>query len=450
MKYILIIFLLIGCNKQDYLNENLVSELKVPATLEDLELLLENSAVLNDAPGMGDASADDYYLSYTSWNILAPKDRNTYIWAKDIYMGAGNIPDWDNPYKAILHCNIALRSLNKIGKNSGNEIKWKRLKGSVLFLRSFAFYHLSQIFILPYDSHTAATDLGLPLRLTDNVQEKSVRSTVQQTYDQVIVDLKEARTLLPVQVDGTHPNRPTLPAVFALLSKVYLSMRRYEEAGDYADSCLQLHNQLLDYNNLNAGITPPFNTVNPEILFYSHVSTNSNLLSGISRGTNIDSALYQYYDSTDLRRSLYFITRNNGSINIRSSYAGVFPFSGLATDEMYLARAECRARTGKIAEALADVNALLANRYTKNTFVPFTDTTADELLLLIFNERRKELPFRNCRFTDLRRFNKEGREIMLTRVLNEQTFQLQPNSGRYVLPIPPDVIALSGIQQNER
>jgi len=73
-----------------------------------------------------------------------------------------------------------------------------------------------------------------------------------------------------------------------------------------------------------------------------------------------------------------------------------------------------------------------------------------EALDTILVERRKELAFRGLRWSDLRRLNKEGWGIMLNRNLNGVPYTLPPNSELYTLPIPPDVIQLSGIMQNPR
>lgn len=440
-----------GCNKNGYLDENPASDLQVPGNLEALQSLLDNNFVLNEAPGMGDASSDNHYLPYSTWISLSAKDRNTYIWASDIFMGAIDIPDWNKPFEQVFYCNVVLKALDKIAKNAANEVKWNNIKGTALFLRSFAFYNLSQLFTLPYDTVTAQTDMGLPLRLNVNMLDKSVRSTVQETYDQVISDLTEAKSLLSVKTDATHLNRPAKHAVFALISKVYLTMYKYEAAGAYADSCLSLHNKLLDYNAVDTASAFPFKINNPEIIFYSQVSSNNNFYALVSRGTIIDSLLYRSYDSNDLRHLLYYSIAGNGAAFIGSSYTGtIFPFSGLASDEIFFIRAECLARAGKIAEALDDLNLVLVNRYRKNTFIPLTGSTVNEVLQLILRERRKELPFRNTRWTDLRRLNKEGHNIRLTRIINGEKFELAPNHFRYALPIPPDVIALSGMTQNPR
>jgi hypothetical protein len=128
----------------------------------------------------------------------------------------------------------------------------------------------------------------------------------------------------------------------------------------------------------------------------------------------------------------------------------VFSFQGLATDEVYLTRAESYARDSDIVSALNDLNALLKSRWKKGSFNPFTATTASQALQLILTERRKELPFRGIRWMDIKRLNKEGAQIKLQRELNGITYEILPNGSRYVFPIPPDVIALSGMPQNSR
>ena len=55
----------------------------------------------------------------------------------------------------------------------------------------------------------------------------------------------------------------------------------------------------------------------------------------------------------------------------KGSYNGtLFAFTGLATDEIFLVRAECRARTGDINGAMDDLNRLLQQRWKTGTFVP--------------------------------------------------------------------------------
>ena len=99
---------------------------------------------------------------------------------------------------------------------------------------------------------------------------------------------------------------------------------------------------------------------------------------------------------------------------------------------------------------MQDLNALLTSRFKQGTFQPYNATNPQDALQLILEERRKELVCRGLRFTDLRRLNKEGAGIMLSRVVNSKTYQLAPNDLRYTLPIPNDAIEGSLIVQNPR
>ena len=49
---------------------------------------------------------------------------------------------------------------------------------------------------------------------------------------------------------------------------------------------------------------------------------------------------------------------------------------------------------------------------------------------------------------DVKRLNKEGAGISLTRTVNGKSYSLSPNSSGFVLPIPELVIEASGMPQN--
>src|SRR3546814_18218946 len=86
------------------------------------------------------------------------------------------------------------------------------------------------------------------------------------------------------------------------------------------------------------------------------------------------------------------LKNEDGTMSFRGSYhQSSVPFSGLATAEVYLIRAECYARTGNVAAAMEDVNTLLEKRWKAGTYFPFSAHTAEEALSLLLNERRTEL-----------------------------------------------------------
>ncbi|HEY0175975.1 MAG TPA: RagB/SusD family nutrient uptake outer membrane protein [Pedobacter sp.] len=438
-----------SCNK--YLDAKPDKSLATISTLDDAQSLLNSDLMYQLDLGIGEASADNFYVTYTDYQSLLSNpvfiyNARQYTWEKvNLFSPGGN--DWSNCYGShIYRTNTVLDNLPKIDRNS-DRTRWDNVKGMALFFRARNYLHMAYTWIQAYDPATAKTDLGLPLRLNADFNEKSVRSSIENTYGQIINDLTAAIPLLPVQ--AVHPVSPSKPGAYALLAETYLSMRKYKEAGLYADSCLRLYNKLMDFNDtkiINPTAAYPIPRFNAEVLVESVMNTPGSLQDVRCK---IDSVLYQSYDDNDLRKTIFFTKNTDNSYRFRGSYEqGLNLFSGLATDEMYLIRAEASARAGNSDAAMNDLNTLLITRWKTGTFVRFTATDANDALQKVLTERRKELLMRGLRWPDLKRFNKDGANITLKRVLNGQIYTLPPNDPGYAIEFPEDVIALSGMQQN--
>jgi len=446
MKYIIALLWTVTCfcSCKKYLDEKTNKKLVIPVSLQDAQSLLDSYGLMNNSyPSIGCQSDDDYYLQDNFINTLNNVNYGNYTWAKDVI----NTADWGYLYQMILFTNVALETLNNVAVVSSNFEDWKRVYGSALFFRASAFYQLAQYYAVPYDQHTSSADAGIPLRLNSDINEKSVRSSLSETYDRIISDLKQASALLPVT--SSIVSRPSKAAAFAALARTYLAMEDYLHAGQYADSCLQLSNILIDYNTLNAAASQPFSKFNPEVIVAATMMTFPQLYVNNLR---VDSLLYPSYGVNDLRRTLFFQSNGTGTFGFKGSYDGSSNlFNGIATDEVYLIRSECRVRAGDVNGALSDLNTMLIKRYKAGTFIPVTATTPDDGLIKILNERRKELVFRGSRWFDLRRLNKDPRFAKtLSRKINGQLFTLAPNDPRYTEYIPLDVIAITGMEQNNR
>lgn len=427
-----------------------------PSTLADYQAILDNNYWMNNAfPRGGALGADNYYLSDNQFNSVSQHERNSYIFASDIYTGEVG-QDWNDAYRVVEFANIVLDGLSNLAANESNRADFNNIKGSAYFFRAFAYYMLSQIYCASYDVATDNSGLGLVLRTSSDVNQPSVRSTVTETYDFMINDIMQAIELLPGY--SPYQTRPTRPAANALLAKVYLSMENYAEAYSYANNCLAEFNTLLDYNSdlisLNSTFRFPVMPGNPEILFFAQQIGSNPLFTGGFGVGNIDTLLYASYHENDLRKALYYGDNGSGLIKLIGTYSGDFyTFCGIATNEVLLIRAECAARLGNPSGAITDLNTLLTNRYNQGTYQPFdTNLEAENALCVVLDERRKELAFTGqLRWEDLRRLNKDERFAKtIYRIINGTTYSLPPNDKRYVYPIPDDEIALSGIQQNER
>ncbi|OOQ59994.1 RagB/SusD family nutrient uptake outer membrane protein [Mucilaginibacter pedocola] len=442
--------LLLSC-KKDFLDTKPNKALLVPETLADLRALLDNAQVFNQSPALFNNADGDTWVNDAGFNgYFLEQERGSYTWAADIF-GTEAAGDWNVPYQQVFYANIVLEGLDKLPADTAGAAERNAVRGTALFHRAFALYNLAQEFTLPYNPGTANTDPGIPIRLNSDVNEKVGRGSVAGTYRQILQDLLKARMFLPATVN--YKTRPGTAAAFAMLARVYLSMSDYGHAGSYADSCLQLSPALLNYNSYSTTATRPFPRALPnsnnEVLFYS--TALSYTFTGSASPTVADSLLYRSYADNDLRKVLFFRTLSPG-FKFKGNYAGIIAyFSGIATDEMYLTRAECLAREGKKDAAMAGLNTLLSTRWRPGTYVPYSAATADEALALILNERRKELTARGTRWADLRRLNSDARfAVMLTRKVRGNTYTLEPGSKRYAYPIPKEEVQLSGIAQNER
>ncbi|MEN5232891.1 RagB/SusD family nutrient uptake outer membrane protein [Sphingobacterium faecium] len=464
---IVLLLLLSSCNK-GFLDQKPNLSQGVPSTLDDCQAILDDyqrmNASYSDHP---EAAADNYYMSDDNYNYLqdvnnSPENKYNYSW----HPIGEHVGAWLTSYQVVYSANLVLSTLNKIAPFEAN---YQSVKGSALFFRAFAFYHLAQMFCKPYITATASTDQGIPLRLTPDLYELSTRGTVQQVYNRILEDLKESLALLP---DGVSvKSRPSKTAAYAMLARTYLAMQDYSNAGKMSDESLKLQNTLIDYNASSP--TPTSITVSSDPSAASFMRFNAEVIfqAVTAYGTmeqyivQIPSSLYDTYSVDDRRKSVFFksdvdwMGNPTGIYRYRGNYDGAhsnahspYLFVGLATDEMYLIRAESNARAGNTALAMADLNTLLAKRM-EPPYINRTATSANDALVQILTERRKELIFRTIRWTDLRRLNQDPQfAVTLHRDMNTIPYiPLEPNDLRYTFLIPTrEVIRLTGIEQNPR
>lgn len=464
MKYIYILCFIgftgiLGCKKTEFLDKKPSTNLILPTTLADFQALLDYTEIFNRTGALAQLASDDYVVaSFASYqSAITATERNSYIWADDIYGGETSLVNWNNLYTQVYYANGVLDGLNKSSESTSD--KGQYLKGWALFARAYAFYDLTRNYCKAYQASSANNDLGIPLRLKPAIDYTLQRSTLQQTFDQIIGDLLIAENLLPAQRPSANLNRPSKVAVYALLSRIYLDMRNYQQSELYADKSLGLYSTIIDYNTIPKTSAFPFSVTNDELIYNTSASGayNFNITNAVS-GTRISPDLIALYSANDLRLLHYFTRQTDNSYVKKFGYNGLnlYPFTGLATDEQYLIKAECLARRGEIVQSMDKLNQLIIKRWNSNATVPsepyvnIVANNKEEALTMILLERRKELVWRGLRWFDLKRLNKENFAITITRTLNGVTYTLPPNDTKYIFPIPDDEVLLSGLQQNIR
>lgn len=450
MKYLFVsfaLFIMLAACSKSYLEENPSNQFATPDDLERLKSLLTNDLLMGETPVLGEESADDHYLTSDSYKNLPQQDKNVYTWQPDLFLGKTNIPDYNIPYAQVFTCNMVLEGLDKVNPGIYQK-KWNETKGYALFMRSYAYFNLAQVFADAYDSVSAPYTLGISLPHSTDISVIPERASLKQTFDQIITDLHTALSLVPRS--ATTRNLPARPAIFALLARVNLAKRDYTMAYAMADSCIRLRDSLLDFNTINTNLKFPIEADNKEILYPSRLSSYTNVILG-RMNCLVDSILYKTYSDDDLRKVIFFMTNTSGQAIFKNNGTGKgFAFSGLSIGEMYLIRAECAARLDNLQKAIDDINELLEKRYKTGTFNKYAATTYQDVMAIILRERRKELVFRGLRWPDIKRLNKEEAGIILTRFIYGRTIQLLPKSNLYILPVPDDALIGGTIKQNIR
>ena len=254
--------------------EEYSQDLTYAKTAADLDEILIGDGYMkvpeNNA-GIGLGSSDGYYFPWLhvmddditqintggTWiGTVFTEFANFYLWSEYPYTREGEEvedSDWKRLYKHISAVNVIL---SKTEEMHDQPEKLERIKGECYFLRGMYYFYLANIYAKPYAKASAATDLGVPVKTTEYIEDVYFkRNTLQETYARVIEDLTEATRLLKGKEHKTV-YRAGFYAAHALLSRVYLYMEEYEKVLASTDTVLQGGYTLLDYNQRLALVVP--------------------------------------------------------------------------------------------------------------------------------------------------------------------------------------------------
>lgn len=421
----------------------------IPEKCEDYEKLLNYAQLMKASDSYPNFMTDDVFLPYDDdltggYVSLELPDQRLYTFDSEVFGDGESDGLWEYSYNRIYTYNVIIQEV--MGSTQATEDHKKQVRAEALMGRAFEYLTLVNAYGKHYDPATAATDPGVPLMLDEDINKTNLqRASVQAVYDQIKKDLDEAAFDLPER-PVLNAFRASKPVGYGMLARMYLYMGNYEKALENAKISLE-HNsalqsilpyEVVDVNKWIGRINVPDRANNPENIYIRLAPYTFGLSSSVYGSED----LIKLYDKEkDMRYLLYFTRYIDG---VDSDYDFWAPFlytnMAMATPEIYLIAAECEARIGKIENAMKYINTLRDNRIKDN--VALTASTKQEALKLVLEERRRELTFVGCtRLIDLKRLNREP-EFAKTIIheVDGVEYKLEPNSPKYILPIPPTVL----------
>ncbi len=450
------LLILSSCN-DSFLNIRHDVSIQNPSTLMDYQALLDGAGKMNlGSPGvLGHLGSDDFIVSndnaWISYGTISAYQQRAYVWDDMIFDTDDVDLDWNSAYSRIMTANMVLDGLDKMPVAERDSKEGRTVASAAKFYRALTYFQLAQIYCPYYEKDASdGQGLGLPLRKEADVTIPSTRSSLKETYAFMLSDLQDCIGNLPAEASSKF--RPDEQALYALMARVFLQIKDYPNAYEYADRALAMGVELLDFNTVDAGKVYPFpmdyGTTNGEVLFFS----SSFMVTMLNRARmQVSPELLALYGEGDLRKEVFYTQGTAGNLYFRGSYYGELPFFvGLGAAELYLVKAECLARDREYSQALELLDELRRYRFKEEEFIELAMPNGD-VLRYVLDERRREMAFKGLRWSDLRRLNTESQWTkQIVRTIGAENYILEPNSNKYTWPIPQNVIDMTGMAQNPR
>ena len=198
-KYCILAFMatlfLVGCNS--YLDVK-PKGFTIPELLNDYQLLINDLSLIRASPAYPDYLSDHVQAGdpvdvnkSTSFESLPTVKKRLYMFEHGAIFEDGQYdPYWEAAYSHIFTYNVVIN--NVLNAIDGKESERKRVWAEAKIGRAFEYLTLVNIYAKHYDPATASTDLGVPLVLSENINEPYERVSVAKIYELVEADLNDA------------------------------------------------------------------------------------------------------------------------------------------------------------------------------------------------------------------------------------------------------------------
>ena len=381
---------------------------------------------------------------------------------------------WDYNYKVTDNSARIILACQKL-QNEENEKEAKALQmyeAEARCLRAYASLQLVNIFChqvmvdgTDYSSEPGIVVIDNPIQAYEHVK----RSTIGETYAQIVSDLQKAISLFKEAGDRGNLYYFSKKAAYGVLARAYMYLERWDDAATAASNALNtagistLVYDAEQYKALyNGGKS---NTESMFALAISEIDNNGENSTGnffSNYGYSISPYLYGLYGEQDCRKSIYGFKNNAAWWGMTSIFNGgkfgdfgeTNPNPKLATNylvnapEMFLIEAEAFTRLNRIQDA-REALLVVAKRNNAITSVNDLPDSGEGLMKFIYDERARELFQEGFRLWDLRRWNIPA-NLFAYRAPNIMYRFNDLKLGDLVFPIPAgEVNAGFGVEQNE-
>ena len=379
------------------------------------------------------------FTQTNGWGHISPGD------------GAGE-GIWNKLYNIIANANFILGYEGKIPEVNDGTAPAKDLFAHARAVRAYCYTVLMQYFAPNYGEGDPS--LGVPYTTVFDINQQLPRATVNEVYAGILNDLEYAKQNLDAAF-SSNKNKFNPEAVNLLTARVYLYMKNYPQAVNYANKVLDGPTPLLPRNKVAVYFLKDDDAV--ETLFQLYQSSTVNLGSNDAlSGTWSSSGTYK---QNWMRRNFWETFPNTDARKIswytNSSYVNGLGDSPLPIDvRKYILPARDVVLFRKteaefiLFEALFHINPALAAEKMQDWVKTYRDpayvvpvTSGQSLLDEILRQKGFEMFLEGHRFTDLKRnhkgVDKSGQ--------NGNTFVAEPNNYKFIWPIP-----ISEIQTNPK
>jgi hypothetical protein len=456
MKKILLIAVIaalsgVGC--ADFLTEDPILSQSNQLTLSDYEGLTKSVhgayAPLVSSSWYGAAFVLDAEMRSGNGKINLDYSSGRYTVAYNLNYTSTSAPGlWGFAYYVISAVNNVLANLDGKDVSGVTAQDLNNLRAECLFLRALSHFDLVRTHAKAYTIDPAA--LGVPYVFVTEPAGQPARNTVKEVYDNIVKDLLDAESAIdPKYVRAGVADAKatvTLPAIQALLSRVYLYRAEWQKAADYATKLINDPAYTLWIKDKLPDVWKEDKHSSGEVIFEVY-GLKSNYYDGywdaITWETKPDgyadcaasADIYGLYESNDARGKLFRSHPDNANVFWTTKYIGkdfgtpdVSNTIVLRLSEMYLNRAEALANGATIpgATALNDLNKIREQRGAS----PLNSASAQDAL----NERRLELAWEGHLWFDRAR---TGNPVTRTDYVGAETTRNVPVDSKYwALPIP--------------